>query len=50
MNRQSDSVYQIAAEAAVRAVKTCAPFNLPPDKYAGWKFIDEWKFDPREMM
>lgn len=50
MNRQPDSVYQIAAEAAVRAVKTCAPFNLPPDQYAGWRFIDEWKFDPREMM
>lgn len=50
MNRQSDSVYQIAAEAAIRAVKACSPFDLPPDKYEAWKFIDEWRFDPREML
>ncbi|MGQ0673898.1 MAG: cell envelope integrity protein TolA [Hyphomicrobium sp.] len=50
MNRQSDSIYQIAVEAAIRAVKSCSPFNLPPDKYGAWKFIDEWKFDPREML
>src|SRR5690606_999263 len=27
---QSGHVYQIAAEAAVRAVKACSPFTLPP--------------------
>jgi colicin import membrane protein len=42
-------VFQIAAEAAIRAVKTCAPFTLPPDKYAAWKTIT-WDFDPRDML
>jgi colicin import membrane protein len=42
-------VYQIAAEAAMRAVKACSPFTLPPDKYAAWKMII-WDFDPREML
>ncbi len=46
---QSGPVYQIAAEAAIRAVKGCSPFTLPPDKYAAWKTII-WDFDPREMM
>jgi colicin import membrane protein len=46
---QSGPVFQIAAEAAVRAVTRCAPFDLPPDKYAVWKMV-EWNFDPREMM
>jgi colicin import membrane protein len=46
---QSGPVYQIAAEAAMRAVKMCSPFTLPPDKYAAWKMII-WDFDPREML
>jgi colicin import membrane protein len=46
---QSGPVYQIAAEAAIRAVKTCQPFNLPADKYLAWKTII-WDFDPREML
>ncbi len=46
---QSGPVFQIAAEAAVRAVTRCAPFELPPDKYAVWKTVT-WNFDPREMM
>ncbi len=46
---QSGPVFQIAAEAAVRAVTRCAPFDLPQDKYAVWKSV-EWNFDPREMM
>ena len=46
---KSDPVFRIAAEAAVRAVKTCAPFTLPPDKYAAWKTVT-WDFDPREML
>lgn len=41
---------QVYAEAALRAVRTCAPFHLPPDKYeGGWKVID-WTFDPRQML
>jgi colicin import membrane protein len=46
---QSGPVFQIAAEAAVRAVTRCAPFDLPPEKYGVWKSV-EWNFDPREMM
>jgi colicin import membrane protein len=46
---QSGPVFQIAAEAAVRAVTRCAPFDLPPDKYGVWKTVT-WNFDPREMM
>jgi colicin import membrane protein len=46
---QSSPVYQIAAEAAVRAVKMCSPFTLPPDRYWAWKSII-WDFDPREML
>lgn len=42
-------VFDIAAEAAVRAVKTCAPFKLPQDKHYAWKSII-WDFDPRESL
>ncbi len=41
---------QVYAEAALRAVRMCSPFRLPPDKYeGGWKVID-WTFDPRQML
>lgn len=46
---RSDAVFMIAAEAAMRAVKMCSPFSLPPDKYWAWKSII-WDFDPREML
>lgn len=46
---QAGPVFQIAAEAAMRAVKACSPFTLPPDKYWAWKSII-WDFDPREML
>lgn len=46
---QSGMVFQIAAEAAIRAVRMCSPFNLPPDKYWAWRSLT-WDFDPREMM
>lgn len=46
---QSGPVFQIAAEAAVRAVKSCSPFSLPQDRYWAWKSII-WDFDPREML
>ena len=45
-----DPLSQIAAESAVRAVQTCAPFDmLPADKYSAWRDI-EFVFDPREML
>jgi len=40
---------QVYAEAALRAVKMCSPFRLPPDKYGAWRIID-WTFDPRQML
>jgi colicin import membrane protein len=40
---------QVYAEAALRAVKMCSPFRLPPDKYNAWRSID-WTFDPRQML
>jgi len=46
---QPGPVFQIAAEAAMRAVKACSPFSLPPDKYWAWRSII-WDFDPREML
>lgn len=48
-SRGNGPVFQIASEAAVRAVKQCAPFRLPKDKYEAWKDIT-WDFDPREML
>ncbi|MES0403961.1 MAG: protein TolA, partial [Hyphomicrobium sp.] len=46
---QSGPVFQIAAEAAMRAVTRCAPFDLPREKYTVWKLVT-WSFDPRDMM
>jgi len=37
-----------AAESALRAVRRCAPYNLPPEKYDSWREINV-TFDPREM-
>jgi len=37
-----------AAESALRAVRRCAPFTLPPEKYDSWQEINV-TFDPREM-
>lgn len=45
----SDPAGQVAAEAAMRAVKTCEPFHLPPDNYSAWKDVI-WVFDPRQML
>lgn len=50
INPRSDAIFQIAAEAALRAVKTCAPFDLPKDKYEFWKYIEQWDFNPMEML
>ena len=41
---QNTPLYHIAAEASIRAVKQCAPFQLPPDKYAAWSTVT-WAFD-----
>ncbi|MEF2072821.1 hypothetical protein [Consotaella aegiceratis] len=37
-----------AAEAALRAVRRCSPYNLPTDQYQAWSEIT-LNFDPSEM-
>ena len=44
VDRQSTPLYAIAADASVRAIKQCAPFQLPPDKYSSWSTVT-WAFD-----
>jgi hypothetical protein len=39
---------QAAPESAVRAVRRCAPYNLPPEKYEAWKQV-KVTFDPTDM-
>jgi colicin import membrane protein len=46
---RGDALFRIAAEAAVRAVRECSPFDLPADRYAAWRVIT-WEFDPSQMM
>lgn len=38
-----------ANDAALRAVRRCAPYQLPPEKYAIWQEI-ELNFDPSQML
>jgi outer membrane biosynthesis protein TonB len=44
-----DSFGRAAAEAARRAIYTCAPYKLPADRFAQWRDIT-LKFDPRLMV
>jgi hypothetical protein len=37
-----------APESALRAVRRCAPYSLPPEKYDEWKQV-KVTFDPRDM-
>ncbi len=39
---------QAAPESALRAVRRCAPYSLPPEKYESWKQV-RITFDPTEM-
>jgi colicin import membrane protein len=49
LNRSTNPFFQVAAESALRAVRTCAPFDfLPVAKYESWKDI-EINFDPQYM-
>ncbi len=43
------SQFRAAADSAMRAIRRCAPFVMPADKYASWREID-LNFDPREML
>lgn len=44
-----NSFYRVAAESAARAVRRCAPYNLPKDRYDQWNEID-LNFDPSQML
>lgn len=46
----SDPYFQAAKGAAIRAIYTCAPYKLPADRYAQWREIKPFIFDPRQMM
>jgi len=48
MNRGNHPQFQVAAEAARRAIKRCAPYKMPIAKYDLWSDV-EVRFDPREM-
>lgn len=39
----------LAVEAALRAVRQCQPFTLPPESYGLWKEVN-WVFDPSRML
>lgn len=44
----SSMVERIAGEAALRAVRRCAPYNLPAEKYETWADVIV-NFDPSQM-
>ncbi len=39
-----------AADAAKRAIYTCAPYKLPGNRYNDWQEINPFHFDPAQMM
>ena len=46
----SGPLASLATESALRAVKGCQPYDLPPDLYeSGWQEII-WEFDPSSML
>lgn len=48
VNREGSPFFRAAADAAVRAVMLCQPYQLPPRKYAMWRDMI-LNFDPKEM-
>ncbi len=48
VERPAGRYEQAAPESALRAVRRCAPYTLPPDKYESWKQV-KITFDPVEM-
>jgi hypothetical protein len=44
-----NKAFQIAYEEAVRAMVSCQPFKMPPEKYKQWKDV-EVVFDPADMV
>ena len=50
LDNSDDPFFHAAKEAALRAIYTCAPYKLPADRYAQWKEIKPFVFDPRQML
>ena len=48
LERPAGRYEQAAPESVLRAVRRCAPYTLPPDKYESWKQV-RITFDPTEM-
>lgn len=49
LNHSALPLFQVAAEAAIRGIRKCAPYTfMPAAKYDVWKDV-EVNFDPREM-
>lgn len=50
LENSGDPYFRAAAEAARRAIYTCAPYHLPADRYNEWREINPLHFDPTKMM
>jgi hypothetical protein len=49
VNQSPNPTFRVAAESALRAIRSCAPYNfMPTAKYEAWKEV-EVNFDPRDM-
>ena len=44
-----DPYVRAAADAALRAIHVCAPYKLPPDRYADWR-DSQVRFSPRDII
>lgn len=49
VNSSGNPSFQAAADSALRAVRRCAPYSLPFEKYSAWQDVIV-NFDPREML
>lgn len=49
MGRSNETVFRVFAESAVRAVRQCAPFTLPKERYNEWRAL-RLNFDPSQML
>ena len=48
-SRLSDPFYRAAAESAERAIRRCAPYELPLEQYDIWRELI-FTFDPKELL
>ncbi|MEM6711729.1 MAG: cell envelope integrity protein TolA [Pseudomonadota bacterium] len=49
LNVSGNPSFQAAADSAIRAVRRCAPYSLPFEKYAAWQDVIV-NFDPSQML